>query len=140
MYQKVELLKLMLDQAVQLVLLYDGKYVKEETRKKKIKETVDLLKKDYYAGTAEYRKVEALVNRYLDNVMQHFRDEVILSDESEYRRACYMFVGLSGQVIGEIMNESKDVVYQRRSRLLKKIGSLSCAHKDVFIMLLHKRL
>lgn len=140
MFQKVELLKLILDQAVQLVLLYDGKYVKEETRKKKIKETVDLLKKDYYAGTAEYRKVEALVNRYLDNVMQHFRDEVILSDESEYRRVCYMFAGLSGQVIGEIMSESKDVVYQRRSRLLKKIGSLSCAHKDVFIMLLHKRL
>ena len=70
--------------------------------------------------------------------MCHFRKEVSLTSESEYRRVCYMFAGISGQIIGEIMQESKDVVYQRRSRLLKKIGSLSCKHKEMFMILLSK--
>ena len=70
--------------------------------------------------------------------MVHFRKEVILANESEYRRVCYMFAGVSGQIIGEIMKESKDAVYQRRSRLLKKIASLACAHKEMFVMLISK--
>ena len=137
-FQKVELLKNVLEQVVEVVLLHERKYLKEETKVKRIKEGIQSLKMDYYAGDNEYKKVEALVNRYLDNVMEHFRREVKLANESEYRRACYMFAGVSGQVIGEIMNESKDAVYQRRSRLLKKIGSLSCTHKEMFILLLSK--
>ena len=137
-FQKVELLKNILEQVVGVVLLHERKYLKEETKVKRIEEGIKLLKMDYYAGDNEYNKVEALVNRYLDNVMVHFRREVILGNESEYRRVCYMFAGVSGQMIGEIMGESKDAVYQRRSRLLKKIASLPCAHKDMFIMLISK--
>ena len=138
LFQKVELLKHALEQVVAVVLLHERKYIREETKVKRIKEGIQSLKADYYAGDTEYRNVEALVNRYLDNVMVHFRREVILASESEYRRVCYMFAGVSGQVIGEIMGESKDAVYQRRSRLLKKIGSLSCCHKEMFMVLLSK--
>ena len=138
LFQKVELLKNVLEQVVEVVLLHERKYLKEETKIRRIGEGIKSLKTDYYAGDNEYNKVEALVNRYLDNVMEHFRREVILVNESEYRRICYMFAGVSGQIIGEIMGESKDAVYQRRSRLLKKIASLPCAHKEIFIMLLSK--
>ena len=137
-FQKVELLKNVLEQVVEIVLLHERKYLKEETKIRRIKEGIQSLKMDYYAGNNEYNKVEALVNRYLDNVMVHFRREVHLASESEYRRVCYMFAGVSGQVIGEIMNESKDAVYQRKSRMLKKIGSLSCIHKELFVLLLSK--
>ena len=138
LFQKVELLKHVLEQVVGVVLLHERKYLREETKVKRIEEGIKSLKMDYYAGDNEYNKVEALVNRYLDNVMVHFRREVTLANESEYRRVCYMFAGVSGQMIGEIMGESKDAVYQRRSRLLKKLGSLSCVHKDMFIVLLSK--
>ena len=138
MFQKVELLKNVLEHVVGMVLLYEAKYFKEETKEKKIKEGISLLKKNYFAGDGEYRKIEALVNLYLDNVMLYFRKEVVLGNESEYRRVCYMFAGISGQLIGEIMHESKDVVYQRRSRLLKKIAFLDCLHKEMFVMLLSK--
>ncbi len=138
LFQKVELLRHALEQVVGVVLLHERKYLREETKVKRIEEGIKSLKMDYYAGDNEYNKVEALVNRYLDNVMVHFRREVILTNESEYRRVCYMFAGVSGQIIGEIMGESKDAVYQRRSRLLKKLGSLSCVHKDMFIVLLSK--
>ena len=138
MFQKVELLKNVLEQVVEVVLLHERKYLKEEMKIRRIEAGIKSLKIDYYAGDDEYNKVEALVNRYLDNVMEHFRREVKLTNESEYRRVCYMFDGVSGKIIGEIMGESKDAVYQRRSRLLKKIGSLSCTHKEMFIMLLFK--
>ena len=138
LFQKVELLRHALEQVVGVVLLHERKYLREETKVKRIEEGIKSLKMDYYAGDNEYNKVEALVDRYLDNVMVHFRREVTLANESEYRRVCYMFAGVSGQMIGEIMGESKDAVYQRRSRLLKKLGSLSCVHKDMFIVLLSK--
>ena len=138
LFQKVELLKHVLEQVVGVVLLHERKYLKKETKVKRIEEGIQSLKTDYYAGDNEYNKVEALVNRYLENVMVHFRKEVILANESEYRRVCYMFAGVSGQMIGEIMGESKEAVYQRRSRMLKKIGSLSCIHKEMFIMLISK--
>ena len=96
------------------------------------------MKKGYFAGEGEFQKVEGLVNLYLDNVMYHFRKEVDLPKESDYRRVCYMFAGLSGQLIGKIMNESKDVVYQRRKRLLQKMASLACGYKEMFMMLLCK--
>ena len=136
--QKVELLKNHLEHVAGIVFLHEGKYLKEETKNKKIKEGVSSLKKNYFAGDSEYRKVEAWVNLYLDNVMLYFRKEVSLSNEADYRRVCYMFAGVSGQVIADIMNESKDAIYQRRSRLLKKIASMSCVHKEMFILLLSK--
>ena len=137
-FQKVELLKNLLEHVASVVILHEAKYLKAEMKEKKIKESVGLLRKNYFAGEGEYKKVESLVNLYLDNVMVHFRKEVSLTSESEYRRVCYMFVGISGQIIGEIMKESKEVVYQRKSRLLKKIASLSCGCKEMFILLLSK--
>ena len=138
MSQKVELLKSVLEQVVAEVNLYEAKCFKEETKEKRIRESINSLKKDYFAGENEYRKVEVLVNLYLDNAMRYFRKEVTLPNEVDYRRVCYMFAGVSGQVIGQIMGESKDAVYQRRSRLLKKIASLSCVHKEMFVALLTK--
>ena len=138
LFQKVELLKHVLEHVAAVVYLHEERYIKEETKEKKIKEGISTLKKNYFAGENEYRKVEDLVNQYLDNAMYHFRKEVSLPNEADYRRVCYMFAGVSGQVIGQIMDESKDAVYQRRSRLLKKIASLSCVHKEMFIMLLCK--
>ena len=136
--QKVELLKNHLEHVAGVVLLHEGKYLKAETKERKIKESISSLKKNYFAGDGEYRKMEVLVNLYLDNVMLHFRREVSLPNEADYRRVCYMFAGVSGQIIADVMNESKDAVYQRRSRLLKKIASLSCLHKEMFMLLLCK--
>ena len=138
LFQKVELLKHVLEHVAAIVYLHEERYTKEETKEKKIREGISILKKNYFAGENEYRKVEDLVNQYLDNAMYHFRKEVNLPNEADYRRVCYMFAGVSGQVIGQIMNESKDAVYQRKSRLLKKIATLPCVYKEMFMELLCK--
>ena len=140
MLQKVDLLRYDLENVIGIVFLHEKQWRKSETKEKEIREKISSLKKAYFAGEDEYGKVEDLVNRYLDNVMVHFRKEVCLSSETDYRRVCYMFAGVSGLSIAQIMGESKEAVYQRRSRLLKKIAVLSCSHKEMFIMLLSKQL
>ena len=136
--QKVDLLRYDLEHVVELVFLHEEQWPNNNTKEKRIRNKISLLKKAYFAGEDEYGKVEDLVNRYLDNVMVHFRKEVCLSSEADYRRVCYMFAGVSGLSIARIMGESKETVYQRRSRLLKKIATLSCNHKEIFILLLSK--
>ena len=127
-----------LEQVVELVLLHNENWHNDNYKIKRVNEKVALLKLHYFAGEKEYKQVEKLVNLYLDNVMVHFRKEVCLVSEADYRRVCYMFAGVSAPYIAQIMDESKEVVYQRRSRLLKKLASLSSCHKEMFILLLSK--
>ncbi len=136
--QKLELLKNYLEQVAELVLLHSENWHNDNYKIKRVNEKVALLKLHYFAGEKEYKQVEKLVNLYLDNVMVHFRKEVSLVSESDYRRVCYMFAGVSAPYIAQIMDESKEVVYQRRSRLLKKLASLPCCHKEMFMLLLSK--
>ncbi len=138
LFQKMELLKNNLEHIVELVVLHGEKWHKEELTEKRVNEKISLLRQDYFSGDSEYKKVEEMVNLYLDNVMLYFREEVSLSSEVDYRRVCYMFSGMSGPFIGWVMDESKDVVYQRKKRLLKKLDSLSCPHKEMFLLLLDK--
>ena len=125
MFQKVELLRNDLEHKIEWVFLHENKRLGAERKEKRIKEEISILRKDYFAGDGEFKMVEKLVNLYLDNAMQHFRREVELPNEADYRRVCYMFAGVSTPVIAKMMNESKDALYQRKSRLLKKIESLS---------------
>lgn len=136
--QKLELLKNYLEQVVELVLLHNENWHNDNYKIKRVNEKVALLKLHYFAGEKEYKQVEKLINLNLDNVMVHFRKEVSLVSEADYRRVCYMFAGVSAPYIAQIMDESKEVVYQRRSRLLKKLASLPCCHKEMFILLLSK--
>jgi hypothetical protein len=38
----------------------------------------------------------------------------------------------------KVLDEKTDVVYQRKSRLRKKIASIPCLHQDLFLSLLPK--
>lgn len=135
----LELLGNDLNHQLEWMALHESQLPNEDVRQNLIKERIAMLKQNYFVGEDAYRKLEETVNAYLDNAMLHFREEVGLAGENDYRRVCYMFAGISGQAIGEIMNESKDTVYQRRSRLLKRMLSFSCTHKEMFILLFSKQ-
>lgn len=89
-------------------------------------------------GNKAYGQLEKLLNVYHDNVMSYFRQEMELSDETDYRRVCYFFAGFSPDTIAWLMDEKTGNVYQRRLRLRKNISSLAPLHKDLFLMLLGK--
>ena len=136
--QNITLLKNDLEHIAEIVFLHKENDYNDEKERKNIEKRISFWRHAYFAGENEYRIVEEIVNQYLDNVMVYFRKEISLSSEADYRRVCYMFAGVSGLVIAQIMGESKEVVYQRRTRLLKKIASSSCKHKDMFTWLLSK--
>ena len=99
---------------------------------------VSTIEESYFVGNKAYNQLEKLLNAYHGDVMLHFRKEVKLSDEMDYKRVCYFFVGLSPEVIAWLMDEKIENVYQRRLRLRKKISSSAPLHKDLFLLLLGK--
>ena len=120
------------------VYLLEDDRVKESTRIKYVRKEVDYLKGKYILGSKAFRELERLVNAYHDDAMLHFRNEVALTDEVDYHRACYFFAGFSVQTIAWLMDEKVENVYQRRLRLRKQVNVSMCPHKDLFLILLSK--
>lgn len=98
------------------VLVQNGK---EETKNKKLRKEVTIWQEKYYEGNKAYREVEKLVNRYNDDAMLHFRQEMKWTEETDYRRVCYFFAGFSIHLIAILMEETEDSIYQKRHRLRK---------------------
>ena len=139
-FQKIELLRNDLEHIADFIFLYEDKWPDDKLRIKRLGEKISLLKFHYFTVKNESTILEKLVNLYLDDVMLHFRREVELPDEADYLRVCCMFAGMSAPSIGRIMGESKDAIYQRKRRLVRKIASLSCKHQELFTQLLHRQL
>ena len=117
------------------VLVQNGK---EETKNKKLRKEVTLWQEKYYEGNKAYREVEKLVNRYNDDAMIHFRQEMEWTEEADYRRVCYFFAGFSIRLIAVLMKETEDAIYQKRHRLRKYLEASDLAHKELFLVLLDK--
>ena len=120
------------------ILLYEEQLTFKNYKEKKIKRTVDETRAKYFKGKDTFRNLERLVNLYHDNAMQYFREEIQLTDEKDYFRVCCLFAGIPSHVIAWMMDEKTDVVYQRKSRLRKKIASIPCLHQGLFLRLLPK--
>ena len=121
-----------------LVFLAEQKDVKESSKLRSIRKETDLMKEKYMVGNKAFRGLERLVNMYQDDAMNHFRREVSLADESDYRRVCYFFAGFPIHTIAWLMDEKVENVYQRRLRLRKFIASSVFAHKELYERLLSK--
>ena len=117
------------------VLVQNGK---EETKNKKLRKEVTIWQEKYYEGNKAYREVEKLVNRYNDDAMLHFRQEMKWTEETDYRRVCYFFAGFSIHLIAILMEETEDSIYQKRHRLRKYLESSDLLHKDLYLMMLGK--
>ena len=117
------------------VLVQNGK---EETKNKKLHKEVTIWQEKYYEGNKAYREVEKLVNRYNDDAMLHFRQEMKWTEETDYRRVCYFFAGFSIHLIAILMEETEDSIYQKRHRLRKYLETSDLMHKDLYLVLLDK--
>ena len=117
------------------VLVQNGK---EETKNKKLRKEVTIWQEKYYEGNKAYREVEKLVNRYNDDAMLHFRQEMKWTEETDYRRVCYFFAGFYIHMIAILMEETEDSIYQKRHRLRKYLETSNLLHKDLYLVLLGK--
>ena len=132
----MELLKRNLSQRMEWILLHEEKWPKEGMKEKRISKRIAMLKEEYFVGDEAFGRLEELVDACLDGAMSHFREEISLASETDYRRVCCLFTGMPTSYIAWIMGETTGGIYQRKSRLLRKIASSSCLHKEIFTALI----
>ena len=120
------------------MMIYRTEETKGLAKLKRMGREISIFEEKYFIGNRAYCQLEKLLNAYHDNVMLHFRNEIKLADETDYRRVCYFFAGFSPETIAWLLDEKKENVYQRRLRLRKNIASSAPLHKDLFLLLLGK--
>ena len=101
---------------------------------KEILRQVDKLLKDFYLEDNTLPTLENRLNKEMNDIMAHFRNDFPDLDESEYRFASYCFAGLDNISVMNLLNfKSKDVVYTKRARLRKMISSSESKYKEQYI-------
>lgn len=80
-----------------------------------------------------YKRLEKRVNEEVDGIMMRLRKQVALSEEGDYRLACYLIAGCSPGFIAERMNRSLSTIYSKKSRLLTEIRKAKCVDEELFI-------
>lgn len=96
----------------------------------KIKKEIDALKSD----NRMLKKLETILNRYNNDIMELVRKELPSLKPDEYRFLCYIYLGFSSQALCIFMNESSiDNIYRKKSRLKSKISASDAPHKELFV-------
>ena len=87
---------------------------------------------DFSSETAS-RQLEALVNNYSSNLMEHFRSDFPSLSKAQYRLALYLFCGFSLQSISVFTGSSLRNLYVYKSRLKSVISNGDCSRKDDYL-------
>ena len=78
------------------------------------------------------QEVEKFVNTYKDHLMERFRQTFPDLKEQDYQLFLYVVAGFSSRAISIFMNEKLDVVYNRKSRLKRKLKTGITEQDNVF--------
>lgn len=70
-------------------------------------------------------QLEAIVNKYKDNVMSVVRAEMKGLSEMECRLLCFLFAGFSAKAISVFTGDSTANIYMKKSRIKNRISRLS---------------
>ncbi len=89
---------------------------------------------DLFVDRVGYARFERMVDRGLGGIMSKFRQDFPGLDESDYRFACYLFVGFDATTLMIILKMvSTAAVYVRKNRLKKMIIQSSSLHKESYL-------
>ena len=88
---------------------------------------------EHFGDEWAYKRLEKKVNKAVDGIMMRLRSQVKLTDEGDYRLACYLIAGFSPDFIAVRMQRSLATIYSKKSRLLTEIRKTKCVDEDFFI-------
>lgn len=96
------------------------------------KEVVSLIEtvrddKSYFA------QMEQSINSCYDNILSNLKRDLPLLTTQEYKLFCYLCAGFSNQAICLFLDCNIDALYNRISRLRKKLNSLDSASKEQYL-------
>ena len=81
----------------------------------------------------ELPKIEAIVNKHLDNVMARLRNELPHLKEKDYAFLTLLYARFSGKAISVFLGESRSNVYKIKQRLREHISLSDAPSKDLFL-------
>ena len=80
------------------------------------------------------RRFEKMIDKSLDNLMRHFRDEFPKYSEEDYRFISYVFVGFDATTLCVIFNmPSVAAVYMKKSRIKKTISDSNAKYRRNYL-------
>ena len=83
------------------------------------------------------RRFERMIDKSLDNLMKHFRDEFPKYSEEDYRFISYIFVGFDATTLSIIFNmPSIAAVYMKKSRIKKSIQESEATYKAQYLAMI----
>lgn len=96
----------------------------------------DMLK-NLSGDSAGQKRFERMIDKSLDNLMKHFRDDFPDYSEEDYRFVSYIFVGFDATTLCIIFNmPSVAAVYMRKSRVKKAIIESNSEFKENYLLML----
>ncbi len=99
-------------------------YENGEKLQKKVFEEVDKILQEWRSGDEAWIELEEVLNSEYDNIMCRLRCELPQLKEEEYRLYSCVKAGFSATTIAVLLGKEKSVVYNRISRLKRKIASI----------------
>lgn len=81
-----------------------------------------------------HMQLEKQLNKELDNIMLHLREDLPKLSNDDMRFICYCIVGFDATLISVILNLSMENVYTKKSRLKAKINALNSPYKDHYML------
>lgn len=96
---------------------------------KKLSEMVRLIRDDKEGHSA----FEAMLNRDLDQIMQHIREDYPGKRESTYRMISYLIAGFDATSISLLLGVQVESVYVRKSQILEDLRKVDSPHKEQYL-------
>lgn len=123
-----------LDQLGRTFYERDNTKAQQEAIYKQVKNFFTKLSSD----AATKRELEEIVNTVNDNIIVKLREQFPRFKPADVEMLCYIYAGLSAQIISVIVNDSVSNVYNRKSRLKARIAASQSPDKDFFIQKMNK--
>ena len=100
-------------------------------------EKVQRLIKDISGDQVGQQRFERMIDKNLDNIMKHFREDFPHYSEEDYRFISYMFVGFDSTTLLVIFGmPSQSAVYMKKNRIKNNILKSSSQYKEFYLRML----
>ena len=83
-----------------------------------------------------HSKFEAQINRELNDIITHLKNDLGKIDKADERFICYLIAGFAPQTISSILDMSMSNVYTKKSRLRERIKKLDSPYKEEYLQMI----
>ncbi len=113
-------------------LLAENRTDKQELIYRKVRDQIALLVGDDNL----HARLEAEIDRDLDNIVSHLREDLPELGPKDVLFVCYCIVGLDPETIAVLLGLSLSNVYTKKSRIKEKIRHLDSPYKEDYLRML----